>query len=361
MFPDKIKITDELIKLIIDTRKEYHLTAYQLSEKIGKNKSWLPNIENKRTKNIAREDLILLFKDFAKDKDMDAEEFVIKYLSPTATVELDDNVSVPNYYLQSSMRIYSPGHENLHISDEERMERVKYYASDKPYEVDLMRLKKKLKDLSDLIIDEFSYCKTSKQRDKMINMLETMFDNFVGEFAYTQKLYGSPMFYGDSEMAYGKAVAKEFLQKINRNMESFIALQKLALAHADLCGEINFEEGRYNLFVNISLVDEKTDIEELDHIIFGLDGYIYKLHEYLLAAKNEAEINNHSCTIDFIILFEHIVKAMNELITNAKLNYNFEYEIPEPNTDIDTIIKRSLELNNISYGIKHAIRKKYPS
>ena len=75
MFPDKIKITDELIKLIIDTRKEYHLTAYQLSEKIGKNKSWLPNIENKRTKNIAREDLILLFKDFAKDKDMDAEEF----------------------------------------------------------------------------------------------------------------------------------------------------------------------------------------------------------------------------------------------------------------------------------------------
>ena len=116
MFPEKIKITDELIQLIIDTRKEHNLTAYQLSEKIGKNKSWLPNIENRRTKNISRDDLILLFKDFAKDKNMDAEEFVIKYLSPTATVELNDNVSVPNHYLQNSMGIYSPYHDMLHIS-----------------------------------------------------------------------------------------------------------------------------------------------------------------------------------------------------------------------------------------------------
>ena len=93
LFPDKIKITDELIKLIVDTRKEYNLTSYQLSEKIGKNKSWLPNIENKRTKNIFKEDLILLFKDFAKDKNMDAEDFIIKYLSPTATLNRIPNSS----------------------------------------------------------------------------------------------------------------------------------------------------------------------------------------------------------------------------------------------------------------------------
>ncbi|MBQ6995611.1 MAG: hypothetical protein IJN64_14160 [Lachnospiraceae bacterium] len=358
MFPDKIKITDDLIKLIIDTRKEYNLTAYQLSEKIDKNKSWLPNIENKRTKNIAREDLILLFKDFAKDKGMDAEEFVIKYLSPTATVELDDNVSVPNHYLQSSMGIFSPDHEDLHISDEERQKRVEYYTSDKPYEVDLMRLKKKLKDLSDLIIDEFSYCKTSKHRDKMIDMVDTMFANFVGEFAYTQKLYGFPMFYGDSKMVYGKTVAKDFLQKTNSNMESFMALHKLAFAHADLYAEINAEEGRNTLLNDVSSVNEKTDSEEFDMIFYELDGYIYRLHEYLMSAKKEAVVNNHSCNIEFTLLFEYVVKAMNEIIANANLNYRFEYEIPEPNADIDTIIKKSLELNNISYGIKHAIRKK---
>lgn len=358
VFPDKIKITDDLIKLIIDTRKEHNLTAYQLSEKIGKNKSWLPNIENKRTKNISREDLIILFKDFAKDKGMDAEEFVIKYLSPTATVELDDNVSVPNHYLQSSMGIFSPDHEDLRISLEERKKRMEYHASDKPYEVDLMRLKKKLKDLSDLIIDEFSYCKTSDKRNEMIDMVDAMFTNFVGEFAYTKKLYQFPMFYGKSEMGFGKEIAKDFLQKTNRNIERFIAIQKLAYANADICSDINFEAGRYNLFTNIMLVNEKTDSEELDDIVFGLDGFVYKLHEYLLSAKNEAEVNNHSCNINFIILFEHIIKSMNDFISNAKLNYRFEYAIPEQSADIDELIRKCLELNNITYGIKQAIRKK---
>lgn len=358
MFLDKIRITDDLIKLITDTRKEYNLTAYQLSEQIGKNKSWLPNIENKRTKNITREDLILLFKDFANGKGMDAEEFVIKYLSPTATVELADNVSIPNHYLQSSMGIFSPDHEDLHLSLEERKKRMEYHASDKPYEVDLMRLKKKLKDLSDRIIDEFSLCKTSKHRDKMIDMVDTMFANFVGEFAYTQKFYGFPLFYGDSKMVYGKTVAKEFLQTANNNMERFMVSHKLAFAHADIYAEISAEEGRRTLLNDVSLVNEKTDSDEFDTLFYVLDGYIYRLHEYLTAAKKESEVNNHSCNIDFTILFEYIIKAMNELITNAKLNYRFEYEIPEPTADIDTVIKKSLELNNIAYGIKHAIRKK---
>ena len=82
MFEDTIKITQEYIDLIITKRKEHNLTAYQLSEKIGKNKSWLPNIENRRTKNISRDDLILLFKDFAKEENMDAEEYILKYLRP---------------------------------------------------------------------------------------------------------------------------------------------------------------------------------------------------------------------------------------------------------------------------------------
>ena len=82
VFEDTIKITQEYIDLIITKRKEHNLTAYQLSEKIGKNKSWLPNIENRRTKNISRDDLILLFKDFAKEENMDAEEYILKYLRP---------------------------------------------------------------------------------------------------------------------------------------------------------------------------------------------------------------------------------------------------------------------------------------
>lgn len=352
MFPEKIKITDELIHLIVNTRKEYNLTAYQLSEKIGKNKSWLPNIENRRTKNISRDDLILLFKDFAKDKNMDSEEYVIKYLSPTATVELNDNVSVPNHYLQHSMGIYSPDHDMLHISDEERIKRMAYYIQDKPYEVDLMHLKKNLKDLSDTIIDEFSYCETPDDRRNIINLVKTMRVNFQGEFVYTQKLYQFPLFHGDAETCFGKTAAKDYLQETNSNIESFSAKQKLLYSYADICSDINFDEGNYNLM----LINEKTDIEKLDDILFGFESFIYELHEYLLAAKNEALINHHPCKINFIMLFEHIIKSLKDFISNVKLDYHFEYTMPTQDTDIDELIKKCLELNTITYGIKQAIR-----
>lgn len=358
LFPDKIKISEDLIKLIIDIRKEHDLTAYQLSEKIGKNKSWLPNIENKRTKNISREDLILLFKDFAKEKGMDAEEFVIKYLSPTATIELDNNVTVPNHYLQSSMGIFSPDHEDLHISDEEHLKRVSYYMEDKPYEVDLMRLKKILKDLSDTIIDEFSYCKTSDDRSNIISLIDTMNDNFQGGFAYTQKLYQIPLFHGTAEICFGKAMGADYLKHTNKNIESFSSKQNLLYAYSDICSDINFEDGNYNLFIDLMFVDEKTDGEKLDDILFGFESFIYKLHEYLLFAKNEAITNNHSCNINFIPLFEHIIKSMKDFINNIKLDYRFEYSIPEQDTDIDELIKKCLELNNVTYGIKQEIRNK---
>lgn len=358
MFPDKIKITDDLIKLIIDTRKEYNLTAYQLSEKIGKNKSWLPNIENKRTKNISKEDLITLFKDFAKDKNMDAEEFVIKYLSPTANVELDDNVSVPNYYLQSTMSIHSPDHENLHISDEERMKRVAYYVSEKPYEVDLMRLKKNLKDFSDLIIDEFSYCESSQNREDIIKMIKTMRTNFAGEFAHTQKLYSFPLFHGESTMGFGKEVGTDFLQKTDTNIERFLASQDLISAYADICSDINFEKDRYNLFTDIMLITEKTSTEKLEFIFSGLEAFIYKLHIYLLAAQKKAEINKSPCKINFIPLFEHIFKSLNIFINNANLDYHFEYTIPEQTASINILIDKCHEFDQITTEIEQAMLKR---
>lgn len=49
---------------------------------------------------------------------------------------------------------------------------------------------------------------------------------------------------------------------------------------------------------------------------------------------------------------------MDSLIQNAHLNYKFEYTIPESNTDLNELAKRCLELNNIIYGIKQAIRNR---
>lgn len=360
MFPDKIKITDDLIKLIIDTRKEYNLTAYQLSEKIGKNKSWLPNIENKRTKNISREDLIILFKDFAKDKGIDPEEFVIKYLSPTATIELDNNVTVPNHYLQSSMEIFSPDHEDLHISFEERMSRMKYAMEEKPYEVDLMDLKKKLKDLSDLIIDEFSYCKTSDDRQSIIKMVDMMHTNLVGEveFAYVQKLYQIPIFYGESKMGYGDIVGAEYIENTLSNINSFSATQRLYMTYANVYGDMIPQKDKYNLLEEIQSITNKSDEDRLDSVVFGLDAFIYNFQEYIKAAYDEAKINNHPCSNDFTPIFEYIIKCLKLFIQNAGLEYHFNYEIPDSTNDFDTIVKKCLELNNISFGIKQTIRNK---
>ena len=310
------------------------------------------------SEDISREDLILLFKDFAKDKNMDAENFVIKYLPPTATIELDNSVSVPNHYLQSTMRLFSPDHEDLHISDEERKKRLEYFEKDKPYEIELMKLKKKLKDLSELIIDEFGYCQTSNDRSNMLCMIDTMYTNLLGEFAYTQKLYIIPLFYGDSKIGFGKAVGEKYLEDTLKNIANFSLVQRLAFAHADICSEINFEENRYNLFANIMLVNGKTDVKELDNIMFDLDGFIYKLHEYILAAKELSESQNRSSNINFIVIFEHIIKTIKDFIKNAQLNYTFEYAIPNSNNDLEDLSKRCLELNNITYGIKQAIRNR---
>ena len=354
LFPDKVKVTDDLINLIVDTRKEYNLTAYQLSEKIGKNKSWLPNIENKRTKNIFREDLILLFKDFAKDKNMDAEDFVIKYLPPTAIIELDNNVTVPNHYLQTKMHLFSPDRENSNIVKED----LEYYLAKKPYEVDLMRLKKDLKDLSELITDEFSYCQSGNERENIITMVKTMYTNFLGEFAYTQKLYQIPLFHGDVKISFGEKAGLEYLNTTNENIRSFSLTQKLAYAHADIYNDINLEENKYNLFSNIMFVTPKTDTEELDSIMFDLDGFIYKLHEYILAVKNKLKIQSEMFEIDFISIFTKLIKAIDTLIQNAHLNFVYEYAMPESNTNLDELAKRCLELNNITYGIKQAIRNR---
>ena len=103
MFPEKIKITDDLIQLIVDTRKENNLTAYQLSEQIGKNKSWLPNIENHRTKNISNQDLLLIFKDFATREHLSTEYYIIKHLNPNAKVQLATGEIIPCRLLQKKI------------------------------------------------------------------------------------------------------------------------------------------------------------------------------------------------------------------------------------------------------------------
>ena len=108
MFPDKIRLTPDYIDLIIKERKKHDLTSYQLSERLGKNKSWLPNIENKRTKNISKEDFLALFDEFAKEANMDTEMYILKNLSSDTLVLLDDGRSIPALHLKKIYRLNEP-------------------------------------------------------------------------------------------------------------------------------------------------------------------------------------------------------------------------------------------------------------
>lgn len=120
MFEDKIEITQDYIDLIVAKRKEHNLTAYQLSEKIGKNKSWLPNIENRRTKNISRDDLILLFKDFAKEENLGVEEYIIKYLRPNLLMNiLEQRLAAKKRDLENQQEYFRIDMKNIEQSNYE--------------------------------------------------------------------------------------------------------------------------------------------------------------------------------------------------------------------------------------------------
>ena len=120
MFENKIEITQDYIDLIVAKRKEHNLTAYQLSEKIGKNKSWLPNIENRRTKNISRDDLILLFKDFAKEENLSVEEYIIKYLRPNLLMNiLEQRLAAKKRDLENQQEYFRIDMKNIEQSNYE--------------------------------------------------------------------------------------------------------------------------------------------------------------------------------------------------------------------------------------------------
>ena len=53
----KVKITEKLVSNIVQKRKEFKLSSYELSQKIEKNKTWLSNIENMKQKKVKYDDL----------------------------------------------------------------------------------------------------------------------------------------------------------------------------------------------------------------------------------------------------------------------------------------------------------------
>lgn len=96
---DKLFVTKGLRENIVESRKKLGLSAYDLSEKSGHSKYWLPNIENGKTQKISKEDLISLYTILL---DTSSTEVVIQYIEQIIQQPLSAETSW--YNLQTTQK-----------------------------------------------------------------------------------------------------------------------------------------------------------------------------------------------------------------------------------------------------------------
>ena len=81
MIPEKIELTKVIKSIIANSRKDTGLSSYDFSEKIGKSKYWISNIENGKAKFIAKEDLCLIIKTAKGVSDQEIEAMLTDILT----------------------------------------------------------------------------------------------------------------------------------------------------------------------------------------------------------------------------------------------------------------------------------------
>lgn len=349
MFANKIKLTDEYIKLITKTRKEHNITAYQLSENIGKNKSWLSNIENHRTKNITKNDLLLLFKDFAAEENLDPEKFIIKYLPPDTPIELDNNTTVPCHFLQTKLELIS-----LKSNPQEYLENYNFYTNEIPREEDLRYSVLKLQDLHDILLNKLENA-TKNDRQTLLSAIDIMINNFENVPYLASKLYGiqivcvnSDLGYDDKQIVYFNNKEEDIINKCRTEM-------KLCEKESNL--EYYFSQSNTGMtfFTEVYDINLTSTYEEIMDWILSVEKYISEAFSYLrLAWTNKVQFNYNKYIIKPISCLKYFLEKM-------KLAYNFKLNTLTNESSFDEINQEQINLNNILLKIKEQISSRYKS
>lgn len=357
MFPEKIKITDELIQLIIDTRKKYNLTAYQLSEKIGKNKSWLPNIENRRTKNISKSDLYLLFEDFANKEDLRPEQYIVKYLPRDCMIELEDNVTAPCYHVRDMLGVYDSYEELEFLSPEDHNKELDFQINGRSENLREKDTFASVYRLSNILRDKLKSFDIDEKED-FIRYIDTMTDNFENDFKHTLALYG---------MSY--CPDDPISQESNAKTDYLMLLESLSNANSIalnmMCSRsfvYSFIEGApyeiYEFFNNVtnwkSLTDPEDEklyyaLEDIKNFQFSIFSYIEDLTEYNKIFRN-------TLSIDYDLIFSKLYEAFRSYIKIAKMDYSFDLPIPDCNSNIDELHQKT---DKIIFDIEKEMRSRY--
>ena len=350
MFPNKITLTDEYIDLIVKERKKHGITAYNLSQKIGKNKSWLTNVENRRTKNISKTDFLLIFKDFAKEEDLDVEKYIIKYLHPNAMVTLENGKTLPCRVLQTYYELLS-----IDNNCEDYLDSLDFYKDELPFQKNMTFLEKELSDFSKTIIKKVSKLSDEKQRQNIINTIDIMTDSLMKEFPLAIEYYKIDIFKNIPASPYGQLndfYIKEATQIITQTSQQF----KLLNAKADVYSYLIEDGDNYSLISEIANFEHGT-LAELSSIINKIEEFSFSIYNYI----NLSYKYNSSSNVDVKKLYYKLKTFLRAFVHIAKLNFEVIFTVPN-NDSSEAIIKETqLQANNLVFQIKQAFQEKYHS
>lgn len=358
MFPEKIKITDELIQLIINTRKNDHLTAYQLSEKIGKNKSWLPNIENKRTKNISKSDLYLLFKDNAAKENMSPEQYILRNLPRNCTIELEDGITAPCYHVREMLGIsYLEDYENLSKDEfNEELDFNEYGRNDKLREKDVAAT---IYRLSNTLIDKLKLY-TLEEKENFARCLDTMTDNFENDFEHTISIYNNSYCPADplSKPSSVRTDYISYLETLDKNNNIALNMMSSRAFVYSFIEQTPYDTYTFfNKIKNWNNIDEPEE-EKLYFAFYDIKNFQFAVFSYAEYLTEYSTIFKKCPTFDYALIFSKLFEAFKLFIQVAKMNYSFDLFIPNDNSSIEKIHQKT---DKIIFDIEKEMRLRYRS
>lgn len=350
MFPNKIALTDEYIDLIVKERKKHGITAYNLSQKIGKNKSWLTNVENHRTKNISRTDFLHIFKDFAKEEDLDVEKYILKYLHPNAMVTLENGNTIPCHVLQTYYELLS-----IDGNYKDYLNSLDFYNGELHFKEDMASLEGSLSSFNETVLKKTSELSDEKQRKEIIKAIDIMTDSLIREFPLAIEYYKVDIFKNIPASPYGEfnnLYIKEATQTINQTSQQF----KLLNAKADVYSYLIEDGDNYSLFSKIANFEYGT-LDELSNIINEIEEFSFSIYNYIDFSYKY----NSGSDVDVKKLYRKLKTLLCAFVHIAKLNFEVNFTVPSNDSSEDIIKETQLQANNLVFQIKQAFQEKYHS
>lgn len=359
MFPDKVKLTDELIDLIITIRKEHNLTAYQLSESIGKNKSWLPNIENKRTKNISRSDLFLLFDVFAKEEDLSAEQFIVRHLPRNTMIELEDGVIAPCFHVREMLGVdYWEDYEEL--SCEEYNKEIAFHCYGRSDELKKKEVYASIDILSNFLKNKINTISVN-DLDEYRMSIETMEINFENDFERTLHFYRNDFcpydpFKYDTRAKETYIEDIDFLQRTIKIALDFFSAKSFVYSFIE-----GTQSGNYCFFDKIKSWNtlEGTEDEKLFFALEDIKNYHFALYSYTDYYTEYCAVFKPVPSIDYCLIFSKLYEIFELYIGVAKINYSFDFTVPGESATHDEIEELHRQTDKILFDIEKEVRSKY--